>query len=213
MYCNTTNAIKNDFKAQKNINALHDSALAGDSTSMIKLAIHYLYDLIHEDSIDDSKGTNNFVQAIYWLEKASGQEPALAYYWLGEAMSFDVHSSSSGCYRSVDIKNLLLYDDGVKNIYNNVAKNSIVKRYLDNECDVYMNYMSYFEKAAQLGNCSAMYRMGEDRLNKWIANKTTPDMTPHPADLEAAKKWLTRAALGGETEAVELLFDVIEDNV
>ena len=191
----------------------------GKADAMLSLGIEYVHiaiDLVRDEDTtskliscnsSDCDVATMLAYAMYWLEHSlengASSIKRQAYYWLGECMQIYIETAGG-----LQAYMQCFFDDVKAN--NKLAskisseKESFVYRFIyDNEFS-YSAMLDFYKRAAEMGDTSASYRLGNHYLEKW---KQTHD------DIESfnnMKKYLYAAILPQEEYALIDLFDTIE---
>ena len=205
------NPITTELKPHENIEAIIKQAKAYEPDAMKALGIEYLRAAldIHCDvkksvfwkTHHDLDMPTMLVHAFYWFMKYLNDNPAEGYYWLGEcALLREIATQFSGSYASRFFEVPKQEDPLCKSF--RFQRDSLLYRF------VYESLSSWelFEEAAKLGNPAAQLRLGAEALRRWL-----DEPVENKSYYKDAQKYLVAAAMGGEADAVRILFRALAE--
>ena len=225
----TTKRMK-ELEERRDIKYLTKQASNGDASAMEGIGLEYFwlvkrnatddYKTVEEAESDDTDCMDGILSALYWFEKAVDAGKINANYWIGELFELDLYCrGTSGAYYHHAFLEYLS-----KNVENPIIKDVMetkrgyLYKMLSEKRTIwpYDNEMFYI-KAANHGDSSAAFRLGEIYMNKWYKDcknyNAYPKEEPKPSkeDLIQSMKYLEYASKNGESEVFSFIFDIIEE--
>ncbi len=220
---------RGELRIKRNVRYLMEKAADGDASAMEELGKDFfrrVYQKLAENNGDTSEVENDDINifegvfsALYWFDKAVAYGKTDANYWIGETidLEFSCRGSSSAYYRSFFLEGISRFSQG--SIFKETMENKkgYLYQVLNHRGIFPFDNILFYIKAANCGDSSAAYRLGEIYLMRWFAACKSfiacPDEEPRPCDedLLEAKKYLEYASQNGEREAFFLIFDVMQE--
>ena len=215
---------------RRDIQYLRKKASNGDASAMEEIGLDYFwlvkrkltddYKTVEDAESDDTDCMDGILSALYWFEKAVDVGKLDTNYWIGELFYLDLYcrGNSGSHYHQAFLE--YLSRNGEKPILKEVmeTKRGYLYKMLSEKRTIwpYDNEM-FFIKAANIGDSSAAFCLGEIYLNKWYKSckiyNEYPEEVPKPdvEDLIQAMKYLEYASKNGESEVFSLIFDIIQE--
>lgn len=214
----------------RDIQYLTRQAANGDATAMEEIGLNYFwlvkrkatdsYRTGGEAENDDTDCMDGIMSALYWFEKAVDAGKVDTNYWIGELFELDLYcrGSSGAYYHHAFLEYLSI--NAEKPIFKEVikTKRGYLYKMLSEKRSIfpYDNEL-FFIKAANHGDSSAAFRLGEIYLNKWysdcknfnICHEEEPE--PDSEDLAQAMKYLKYASQNGEDEVFAFISDIVQE--
>lgn len=206
-----------ELRIKRNVRNLTKKAANGDASAMEALGINFVRRVADEnDSINCFDG---LLSALYWFDKAVAAGKEDTNYWIGETIDLDLYCrGSSGAYYHHGFLEYLSKNSEnpmLKEVM--AAKTGYLYKVLNDKGIFPFDNESFYLKAANCGDSSASYRLGEIYLMKWLSDYKNymidpkEEIPPHNEDLMKARKYLEYASKNGEDEAFPIIFDVMKD--
>lgn len=205
-------------------------AAKGDASAMEEIGLHYFwllnrnvtedYSTEEEAESDDTDYMDAILSALYWFEKAVDAGKVDTNYWIGELFELDLRSSgTAGAY----------YHHAFLEYLSRNAEKPIFKEVMETKRGYLYTMLSekksiwpydsemFYIKAANHGDPSAAFCLGEIYLNNWYKDCKNynaypeEESKPNIEDLRQALKYLEFASKNGAGEAFPLIFDILQE--
>ncbi len=228
MWC-PTNRMKALYR-KRDIQYLMKKANNGDASAMEEVGIDFFrkvkrkheddYASVAEAEADDTDCLDGLISALYWFDKAVIAGKIDANYWIGETIDLDRRCrGNSGAYYHHAFLEYIARNAKTPMLEDVMArKNGYLYEAISEKKGISpFDNLSFYTKAANCGDSSAAYRLGEIHLINWYSDYKNyiayPDEVPKPCyeDLMEARKYLEYASRNGEDEAFTLILDMIQE--
>ena len=222
----TKEIIKN-LHFQRNLKKLKISAENGDAQAMEKIGIDFFRRVLYthefhlgsitnfkeKDEIDVFEG---MLSAIYWFDRAVENGKIDSNYWIGETIDLYAYCGILGqSYYPAFFKEFL-QSDKCKRLFQEVfdSKKGYLYKIFEDEGIHFYDREDFYKKAAEAGNSSAAFRLGEIYLNYWFNDyynhvKYNEPLTNYDY-LNLAGKYLHHAFKKREPDVITLIFKIFE---
>ena len=215
-----TKRILKSLHVKRNIKKLIADVENGDAKAMEKIGIDFFRRVVYthinfeeKDEIDIFEGV---LLAIYWFDKAVENGKIDSNYWIGETLELYAYCGIGGqAYYGYFFREFLK-GKKYKEMFQDVVDSK--KGYLyeilkSNGINIHDNIF-FYQKAADVGDSSASFRLGEIYLNWWFNDyyehiKYNESLS-NSDSLDLAQKYLCHACKHGEPNVIPLIFKVFE---
>ena len=166
-----------------------------------------------KDEIDIFEG---MLSAIYWFDKAIENGKIDSNYWIGETIDLYAYCGIGGQSYYPAYFREFLQTDKCKKLFQEVLdlKKGYLYKIFADDCIHFWDRESFYKKAAEIGDSSAAFRLGEIYLNYWFDNyyehiKYNESLTSY-SYLNLAEKYLRQAFKNKEPDVIPLIFKIFE---
>ena len=216
-YFSTRKILKN-IHVKRNLKKLTIAAENGNAKAMEKIGIDFFRRVL---DVEFDKGENidifeGILLSIHWFDKAIEAGKMDSNYWIGETIELYAYCGRGGQAYYPHYFKEFIQSKKCQNIFLEIveAKKGYLYQVLKNGGINIHDNIVFYQKATDVGDSSAAFRLGEIYLNRWYSeyyeyikyNKPLSDSDY----LSLAQKYLDYACKRGESYAISLLFKVLK---
>lgn len=216
------------MNVRRNLKKLKIFAENGDAPAMEKMGIDFFRRVVcthwlqiggnvknfkEKDEIDIFEG---ILSAIYWFDKAVENDKIDSNYWIGETINLYAYCGMFGqSYYHAYFKEFI-QSDKCKKLFPEVfeSKRSYLYEIFRDGYIHFGDRENFYKKAADVGDSSAAFRLGEIYLNYWFDDYCEHIKYNEPlanySYLNLAEKYLHYAFKGKELDVIPLIFRIFE---
>ena len=211
----STKRIIKDLHIKRRINKLIPIAKDGDAKAMEKIGIDFFRRVL--DDCDDINIFEGILSAFYWFDQAVEYGKIDSNYWIGETIDLYCYCGIGGqAYYGYFFREFI-HSQECKYMFHDVlnsGKGYLFKVLKEEHINFWDNKI-FYKTAADVGDSSAAFRLGEIYLNEWCRDYTENLIDQkypkaNDNDLKRAEKYLHYASAKGEPEVIDLMFKILE---